>query len=96
MVERLIPSLEAFMATSFLLDILFIYILNVILFPCSPPETFYFISPPSASMRVLLILPTPSSPPWHLPTQGHQAFPEPRTSLPIDVGQDHLLLHMML
>ena len=40
--------------------------------------------------------PTHTSPPWHSPTLGHQAFTEPRLSPPIDIKQGHPLLHMCL
>ena len=49
-----------------LLDILFIYISNVITFLDSlPPETSYSIPPSPASMRVCPNPPTPASPPSH-------------------------------
>ena len=45
----------------------------------------YPITPLSASMRVLPHhLPIPTSPLWHSPTLGHQAFTGPRISLPTD------------
>jgi hypothetical protein len=53
------------MLSYFLLDILFIYILNVIPFPNPPPETLYPIPWPPASVRVcphLLLPPCPHIP----------------------------------
>jgi hypothetical protein len=44
----------------FLLDILFIYISNVIPFVVSPPEAHYLALPPYVSMRVLTHAPTNS------------------------------------
>jgi hypothetical protein len=71
-----------------LLDTLFIYISNFIPlagFPCGNPLShphplhFYKAVPPPTQ-------PLPfTSLPWHSPTLGHQAFPGPRASLPIDV-----------
>jgi hypothetical protein len=40
--------------------------------------------------------PISASLPWHSPTLGHQDFPGPRTSPPIDAPQGHHLLHMWL
>ena len=66
-------------------------------FSVSPPETPYPILPPPASMRVLSHPHNhPTSPPWHCPTLGHQAFTGPRASPPIDVTQGHPLLNMQL
>lgn len=56
-----------------------------------PLETGYR-TPTPASMRVFPHPPT--SPPWHCPTLGHQAFTGPRASPPIDTWQGHPLLHM--
>ena len=57
--------------------------------PCSLPQFLWQCTPTCP--------PTPnSSLPWHSPTLGHQAFPGPRTSPPIDVQNDHTLLHMWL
>jgi hypothetical protein len=44
------------------------------------------------SMRVLPPTHTPAFPPWY--TMEHRVIPGPRTSPPIDVSQDHPLLHM--
>ena len=40
--------------------------------------------------------PSLTPPFWHSPILGHQAFPGPRASPPIDVQQGHPLLHMQL
>jgi hypothetical protein len=83
----------------FLLDIFFIYISNVILFPGlppTPPQTLYPIPSSSASVRVFSHPPTPSSLPWHSSKLGHHAFIRPRASPPIDARQGHPLLHMGL
>lgn len=55
-------------------------------FLVSYPETPYSILTPPASMRVLPHPPTYLFPPPALafPTLGHQEFPEPKTSPPID------------
>jgi hypothetical protein len=84
---------------SFLFDILFIYISNVI--PFLFPPSANPLSHPLASMRVLPHSPThspthPLPPPWHSPTLGHRAYTGPRPSPPIDAIQDHPLLHMQL
>ena len=85
----------------FLLDILFIYISNVISFHGFPLETPYSILPLPASMRVLphpsTHPPTPTSPPWHCPILRHrQALPGTRATPPTDVQQGHPLPHMWL
>ena len=55
-----------------------------------PPKT------PMASLLPLLTNPsTPASRPWHSPTLGLRALPEPRTSS-IDDQIGHPLLHMQL
>ena len=61
----------------------------------NPP---YLILPSPGSMRVLPLppIPTPTSPPWHSPTLGNQAFTEPKVSPPIDDRQGHPLLHIQL
>jgi hypothetical protein len=85
----------------YLLNIFFIYISNVIPFPGSRSQLLlgnpYPIFPLPAFMGVL---PHPST---HsrlhvlaFPYTVHQAFPGQRTSPPIDVPQDHPLLHMRL
>ena len=53
-------------------------------FPVFLPETPYPISPHPASMRVPHTH-IPDSMSWHSLTLGHQAFTEPRASLPVDV-----------
>jgi hypothetical protein len=61
----------------------FLYISNVIPFPCLPPE---LPTPPlsPASMRVFPHPPTnPASPPLSSPTLGHCAFMGPRSLLPL-------------
>ena len=87
-----------FFFLDFFFDIFFIYISNVIPFPGSPEVPYPIpLPPPPASMRVFPHLPIHSHlPPWHSPTLGHQAFTGPRASPPIDVRQDHPLLHMQL
>jgi len=66
------------------------------LFLFSPPEVPYPILLPPASMRMLPHLSTPTSLPWCYPILGHRAFTGPMASPPIDVQQDHPLLHMQL
>jgi hypothetical protein len=83
-----------FLIFLFLLDIFFIYISNVILFPLYPPEKP--LSHPS-SPCFYGGAPTPStltSLPSNFPSLGHLAFIGPRASPPIDVQQGHPLLHM--
>jgi hypothetical protein len=76
----------------FLLNVFFIYISNVILFPSFTSKTPY----PSAPAPLLTNQPTPASWPWHSPTLEHRAFTGPRASSPIDVWLGHPLLHMWL
>jgi hypothetical protein len=82
------------------LDILFIYISNVIPFPGFPSGSPYPIPPSLCFYEVLpypsIHSPTPASPPWHSPTLGHQISTGPRVSPPIDAQQGHSLLHMQL
>ena len=55
-------------------------------FKCySLTEPPYPLLQPPVSMRVFTNQPTPSSPPWHFSTLGHQTFPGPRASTPTDV-----------
>jgi len=77
------------------LDTFFIYTSNIIPLPCFPSRHPLSHPPAPASMRVLPHPPTLPPPPlpWQPPTLGHQAFPGPRASLPIDVRQGHPLLH---
>ena len=81
------------MCVFFLLDIFFIYILNVIPLP-SLLETTYYILPFPASMKMFLhpptYLPTPTSLPsiplcWGI----YPAFIGPKTSPPIDALSSH-------
>jgi hypothetical protein len=66
-------------------------------FPISPPEIPYAIPPSPTSMRVLPTNPpTPTSPPWHFPTLGHNAFTGLRASPAIHVRQRHPLLHIQI
>jgi hypothetical protein len=89
-----------FFLFSFLLDIFFIYISNVIPFPgpSLPRNPPIPSSPTPASMRGFLHPPTHPLPPPLLPLHWgiYQAFIGPRTSLPIDAWQGHPLLHMQL
>jgi hypothetical protein len=62
----------------FLLDIFFVYISNVIYFPCFPSENP--LSPPPTHQTS-----TPDSLSWNSSTLGHQAFTETRTSPSINV-----------
>jgi hypothetical protein len=84
----LLLFLLLFLFIAFLLDILFIYISNVILF-----DWFSLLKPPShlassAYMRVLPHLPTYSRlPDLALPCTEHQAFSETRTSPPLKPGK---------
>ena len=73
----------------FILDIFFIYILNVIAF-------LGFHSPISSPITLYTNPHTPPSRPWHSPTLGHSAFTGPRASPPIDDQLGHPLLHMQL
>jgi hypothetical protein len=71
----------------FLLDIFFIYILNVNPFPSSP----YPLPPPPAPQRT-----HSHSWPWYSPILRHRTITGPRASPPIDDLLGHLLLHMQL
>jgi hypothetical protein len=74
-----------------LLDIFFIYILNVISFPRFPSKIPYPLPPPPA--------PQPTHFhfwPWHSPILGHRTFTVPRASFSIDDRLGHPLLHMQL
>jgi hypothetical protein len=97
--DFLLTFLQAFFFI-LLLDILFIYISNVITFP-SPP--FQKKKPTHLSLIPLLLWgcspthqPTPASPPCHSLTLGHWAFTGSRTSSLIDAQQGQSLLHMWL
>jgi hypothetical protein len=83
-----------------LLDIFWIYISNVILFPGFQPENPYPIPPSPTSMRVFpgppLHPPTPNSAHWHSPTMGHQVFIGPRASPLLDAQQYYPLQHRLL
>lgn len=69
-----------------LLDILAIYISNVILFTCFPPKILQPCLLPLLLCRCLWTHPpTPTFPPWHSPTSWHQALSGPRNFPPIDV-----------
>jgi hypothetical protein len=64
------------------------------LFLASPPEPPI---PPSLALLLWGCSPLPhtsASPPWHSLTLGHWAFTGPMTSPPIDIWQNHPLLHM--
>ena len=79
----------------FLLDILFAYILNVLPFPGLPSGNLIPFPPFPASMSMLTHPPTHSCiPSLTFPYTG--SVPGPRASLPIDVQQDHPLLHMQM
>ena len=74
----------------FILDIFFTFqILSPIL--VSPLKT-----PIPSPLPMLTNPSTPASLSWHSSTLGHQAFTRPRAFPPIDVQQDHPLLHMQL
>ena len=88
-----------FIYIRFLLDILFIYISNVIPFPDSLPTR----NPISPSPLLMPLWgcdpshpPTTASPERHSPSLGHQAFIGPRASSPLDVQHSHALLHIWL
>jgi hypothetical protein len=66
----------------FKLDIVFIYISNVILFPGFLSANPYPIYPPPVSMGVLPHPPIPSSPPWHFPTRGIEPSQDQGPPLP--------------
>ena len=82
----------------FLLNILCIYISNVIPCPGYPPK------PPLPSSLPHLLLGgnslshpfNPASQPWHSPILEHRAFTGPRASPPIDAWQGCPLLHIWL
>jgi hypothetical protein len=83
-----------FIFFTFLLDIFFIYISNIIPFISFPP---YHILTPLASLRVFLYPPSHSHlPTLNSPTLGHLSTQGPRTSPPFDAWQGHPLLHMQL
>ena len=84
-----------FLSIEFLLDILFIYISNLLPFTILPSGN-PIPSPLPISMKVLPFPTTPDSPPWHSPTLEHWAFIGPRASPLIDAQQDHPLLHIHL
>ena len=84
-----------FLSIEFLLDILFIYISNVLPFTILPSGN-PIPSPLPISMKVLPFPTTPDSPPWHSPTLEHWAFIGPRASPLIDAQQDHPVLHIHL
>ena len=67
-----------------LLDIFFIYISNVIPFPCFPSENPLLPPLPPYSLTYPLLIPG-------LATLGHRASTGPRASLPIDEQQGHSL-----
>jgi hypothetical protein len=74
-----------------LLDIFYIYISNVIIFPGFPSKNTLPSPPPPVNQ------PTHSaSLSWDSPTLGHQAFSGPRATPPTDVQKGHTLLHMQL
>jgi hypothetical protein len=82
----------------FLLDILFIYISNVSLFPDPPQNSLYY--PPSSCFYEGVPPPSQPLPP---PCPGiplhcciHRAFTGPRASSPTDARQGHPLLHIWL
>jgi hypothetical protein len=82
-----------FISITFLLDIFFLYISNVILFPGFPFENVLF---PPYPFPLLTNLPTPASWPWHSPILEHRTFTGPRSSPPIGDWPGHSLLHMQL
>jgi hypothetical protein len=65
----------------FSLNILFIYISNIIPFPGLPSRTPFPIPLPTASPPPTHPLP-PSHPPWHSPTLGHRTPSGPRAITP--------------
>ena len=77
---------------TFLLDIFFIYISNVIPFPSFPSENPLFTLPPPPASQ-----PTHShSWSWHSPILGHRAFIGLKASPPINDLLGHPLLHIQL
>jgi hypothetical protein len=75
----------------FLLDIFFIYILNII-----PLSWFPLQKPSSPPLPLLTNPPTPASWPWLSPILGHRTFTGSRVSPPVDDPQGHPMLHMQL
>jgi hypothetical protein len=74
----------------FLLDISFIYISNIIPFPCSPPPRIHLSHPPSPWFYEGAPPPTHSClPAWPSPMLGPQAFTGPRASPSTDALQCH-------
>jgi hypothetical protein len=66
-------------------------------FKCYPLSWFPLIpSPIPLPLSLLTNLLTPTSWPWHSPTQGHRAFTGPRASPHIDDLLGHPLLHIQL
>jgi hypothetical protein len=80
------------------MDILSIYISNVIPFPNSP--SLKPLSHPPSPCFYEVVLPTSrptlASLPYYSPILGHRVFTQPRTSSPIDARQGHPLLHIQL
>jgi hypothetical protein len=75
----------------FLLDILFIYISNIIPFPSFPSENPISTPPPPAPQ-----LTHTHSQSWHYPILGHRTFTRPRASPPMDDRLGHPLLYIQL
>ena len=75
-----------------LLNIFFIYISNVIPFPCLLSDTH----PIPSLLHLLINLPILACLSWHSPTLGHWAFTGPRASLSIDDQPGRTLLHIQL
>jgi hypothetical protein len=94
--EKLRPSpvQTPLSSDDFLLDIICIYISNVIPFPGFSSGTP--LSHSLASMRLLPQPPTPTTLSWHSLALGNQPFTGPRAFPPIDARQCHPLLHMCL
>ena len=80
-----------FILSYFLLNIFFIYILNVIPFLSFPSENPLSPPPPPAPQHT-----HSHSWSWHFPILGHRTFTGPRASPPIDDQLGHPLLHMKL
>jgi hypothetical protein len=80
-----------FILSYFLLNIFFIYILNVIPFLSFPSENPLSPPPPPAPQHT-----HSHSWSWHFPILGHRTFTGPRASPPIDGRLGHLLLHIWL
>jgi hypothetical protein len=70
------PENQNIISISFLLDIFFIYISNVVPFPSFPSEKSPILSP----IPLLPDPPTPASWPRHSPILGHRTFTGPRAS----------------